>query len=283
MYYCTFKFYKSNVLQLKCVSLLQIHSNQALYKSNVPLYSKCTQNSHSSTHMCHCILKPLEPKPSSTQMHFCAPNTHKLASLTSNVYSLPIHSHHTLFNSNVPCTLNRLKWPSYFKMCLIALNELKERSYPTQITSIFSNMYNLHSTPLKHVLLSSNDLNTLRCAWLHSTPSNHVTFNSNDLNMLKCALLHSTTSNQILLNWNEMWYTQKIHKCTQPTQITIEMYQTCMQVIQTLKSTHTTSLYALVHLKCSNLQTSKPSNTNQCPKCASMHLQHEAPKSSSAH
>ena len=59
--------------------------------------------------------------------------------------------------------------------------------------------------------------------------------------------------NQLKMTFNN----QNIHKCRQPTQFTIQLYQICIQVLQILKSTLTISKYAFINLQYSILQTSK--------------------------
>jgi hypothetical protein len=89
---------------------------------------------------------------------------------------------------------------------------------------ISSNMHNCNQTISNHILLLSNNLDTLKCGQLQSTTSNHS---------IKSSSIPS-----------------KMHKCTQPFQITIQMRQIYIQALQKFKSTLTTSNCALVHIQC---------------------------------
>jgi hypothetical protein len=88
--------------------------------------------------------------------------------------------------------------------------------------------------------------------------------------------IHNFKSDPLQLKWPSIY--SKMHKCTQPTPITPQMHQICIQIIRTLISTLLTSKCAFAHLPCSNLQTSKLSSTSRCSKRAPMHLQCEAPQ-----
>jgi hypothetical protein len=119
------------------------------------------------------------------------------------------------------------------------------RSSSPQIILIPSNVHKLYSTTLNHALFISNEFNILKCVQLHFTTSNHILFQLNwppiHSNMHEFTQLKSTFN---CINYAFKHYKHSNQHCQPPN----------------------------VHLFTYNAPISKPPSTNQCPKCAPMHL-----------